>query len=306
MAVDVDRAIQLNRKYMAAQNLGWQSRYQQVAQLLGFSSFSPDAHSFALAVARWQQQQQPPLASDGIIGPKTWARMQAVLAPHVGAPGVPPGPQSFAPAVPGSARLDPMLVARNRTIEQALLREADAYLARGDFRWFFTYAHGRITAQINANLIRFQRPNELMRLNIHFAEQFIRAIGGQPHDRWREAFRRCELLRTHAADNVFLVGEVEFCSAAMARVHISIDLAAALREVGCIPPSDYGNMLVFVNQGALAAAARYRGRYVGTAEVILQQLTAPLVDLEVKVWRNAAYQNVCGQPVPDPAPSFVR
>ena len=86
------------------------------------------------------------------------------------------GPQSFAPAVPGIERLDPVLVNRNRQIETTLLSEAAALRQKGDFRWFFTLAHAEITKLINKNISAFQRPNALMRLNISFSEQFVRAL----------------------------------------------------------------------------------------------------------------------------------
>jgi len=69
----------------------------------------------------------------------------------------------------------------------------------------------------------------------------------------------------------------------MASVHIQIDLSAAIREVGCIPPQDYGNMLVFVNRGSIAALVKLRGKAVAAAEAMLQYLVAPMIDLEVKV-----------------------
>jgi hypothetical protein len=215
-----------------------------------------------------------------------------------------PGPQTFAPAVPGTEALDPALVARSHLIETTLLREAESLRQRGDFRWFFTSAHAQITRLINKNIRSFQRPNALMRLNISFAEQFVRALWGQPHTSWRRAFSTCMALQNNAETNHLLVGEVEFCGAAMANVHIHIDLTDAINTVGCIPPEDYGNMLVFVNQGALTAAVALRGRAIGALEMMLQQLIAPMVDLEVKAWRNAAYRDICQIPVPDPNPAF--
>jgi hypothetical protein len=101
------------------------------------------------------------------------------------------------------------------------------------------------------------------------------------------------------------MGEVEFCGAAMANVHIHMDLASALEEVGCIPPEDYGNVLIFVNRGALAALVRLRGRAIGAAQLMFGQLAAPWVNFEVKVWRNAVYENACGINVPDPTPGFL-
>ncbi len=90
----------------------------------------------------------------------------------------------------------------------------------------------------------------------------------------------------------------------MANVHINVDLAAALREVGCIPPADYGSMLVFVNRGNLAATVRYRDRAVGAAETILQNFLGPMLDLDVQAWRNAAYQRICNTAVTPVQPGF--
>jgi hypothetical protein len=59
-------------------------------------------------------------------------------------------------------------------------------------------------------------------------------------------------------------------------------------------------MLVFVNRGALAALARLRGRALGAAEAILQQLGGPVTGLDVKAWRNSAFQKVCATDVPPP------
>lgn len=214
------------------------------------------------------------------------------------------GPQSFAPSIPGTEQLDSILVKRNQLIETTLLNEAESLRRKGDLRWFFTLAHAEITRLINKNLSAFQRPNALMRLNISFAEQFVRALWGQPHDGWKRAFRACEALQNNSTSNPLLLGEVEFCGAAMASIHIHVDLSQAINEVGCIPPEDYSNMLIFVNHGALAAAVRLRGRALGAAEILMQQLVAPMLDLEVKAWRNSVYTKICAIPVPDPSPGF--
>jgi hypothetical protein len=214
------------------------------------------------------------------------------------------GPQTFAGAQPGTERIDCALMDRNRVIEQDLLNSAEALYRAGDLRWFFSYAHGMITQQINRNISAFQRPNALMRLNIHFAESFIRALDAQPHAAWKRAFSLCQALQRGASATSALVGEAELCGAAMANVHIHVDLTTGLRDVGCIPPADYGNMLVFLNRGSLAALVRLRGRTLGAAEAMLQQIAAPLLNLEVKAWRNAAFENVCNAAVPPVEASF--
>lgn len=197
--------------------------------------------------------------------------------------------------------INELLRQRNLVLERALLDAADAYYAAEDIRWFFAYSHGMITRQINRNLAIFEDPNSLLTLNIHFAEEFVRAIDGGGHERWKQAFRACRALQ----DNGTLVlGEVEACAARMADVHIHVDLVAALRDVGCISARDYGNMLVFVNRGALAATNKLRGQVIGTAATMIMQIVGPLLDLDVKAWRNAAFEAACGRLVPDPDSPF--
>jgi hypothetical protein len=201
------------------------------------------------------------------------------------------GPQSFADTVPGSETIDPVLAERNAQIERSLLNAADEYYKQGDLRWFFTYSHGAITRQINKNILAFERPNALLRLNIHFAEEFLRALYGQPHEQWRRAFQEC-------ADKWL----TERCGKLMANVHINIDLSAALNEVGCIPPADYGNMLVSVNQGAHEALVRLRGRAIAATERLI---IGSYMDNVVRAWRNAAFAKACNASVPAPANDFA-
>jgi hypothetical protein len=197
--------------------------------------------------------------------------------------------------------IDDLLRQRNLVLERALLDAADAYYAAEDIRWFFAYSHGMITKQINRNLAIFEDPNGLLTLNIHFAEEFVRAIDGGGHERWKEAFRVCHALQEHGE---YVPGQVEACAARMADVHIHVDLVAALRDVGCISARDYGNMLVFVNRGALAATNKLRGHIVGTAATMIMQIVGPLMDLDVKAWRNAAFEAACGRKVPNPDSPF--
>jgi len=87
-----------------------------------------------------------------------------------------PGPQSFAPAIPGSIKIGPIYLHRNLQIERTLLSEVQLLYDRGDLRWFFTKAHGEITKLISENLWELQRPDAMLMLNIHFAEEFVRAL----------------------------------------------------------------------------------------------------------------------------------
>jgi hypothetical protein len=216
------------------------------------------------------------------------------------------GPQSFDEAQPGTEPVDPELLSHNRAIAAQLRLIADDFYRRGDFRWFFTYANSQVARQIVDNVSVFQRPNALLRLNIHFAEAYLRAAEGNGSDVWRQAFEICSRLEIASEVVDELRGEVELCGATMASVHIQVDLANALEAVGCIPPADFSNMLVLANRGALAALVRLRGRAVGAAEAMLNALVGPALGLDVKAWRNAAYQSVCNTPVPPVERGFGR
>ena len=89
--IDIERAVRLNRYY--GRRLRWEAQQDRILRLLGFHDPDPDESTFAKAVARWQADRQG-LTPDGIIGPKTWRRMRAVLAP---APAPAPVPPADAP-----------------------------------------------------------------------------------------------------------------------------------------------------------------------------------------------------------------
>ncbi len=58
-----------------ARRLGWTDRFQQISQKIGFTNMSPGPEAFAEGVFRWQSSH-PPLKADGMLGPKTWERME--------------------------------------------------------------------------------------------------------------------------------------------------------------------------------------------------------------------------------------
>lgn len=76
-AVRVDDAVRKNRFYAAS--LGWGARIFDVQQALGFKDVSPDERLLAESVARWQATRG--LSVDGVIGPRTWRALKAVLQP---------------------------------------------------------------------------------------------------------------------------------------------------------------------------------------------------------------------------------
>jgi hypothetical protein len=54
--------------------LGWGRRFAQIADLLGFHDRSPGEQEFVEAISRWQRTNH--LSDDGIVGPKTWSRLE--------------------------------------------------------------------------------------------------------------------------------------------------------------------------------------------------------------------------------------
>lgn len=244
--MNIERAIARNRHHMSKAQIGWVDRYDEIVHLVGFRMVTPSEFSFAEEVGRWQRDHG--LNPDGIIGPTTWERMQPLLGQGLGGGQrllqPPPGPQTFAGARPGEISVDRSLLGQNREIENGLFLASRNYLQNGDLRWFFALAHATITQQINDNIGRFQRPNALIRLNLHFAQAFLRAVNSLEGEEWKQAFRVCQALQRGSEETMALVGETEICAGAMADVHIFIDLKRAIREVGCIPPEDYGNVQI--------------------------------------------------------------
>jgi hypothetical protein len=208
--------------------------------------------------------------------------------------------------------LDDTLLSKNQLLAAQLMKRAALYRKQDDLRWFFTYAHGRISEQINLHIRAFERPNALIRLNMHFGSEYLRAISGLPHDQWKEGFLACKVIQT--VDVVLktqpnapfgLPLETEACGAVMANIHIQIDLKNALSQVGCIPAQDYGNVLLFVQNGADDAIKQLQGEIPGTIEVALKSRLPDWLQMEKK-WRNAVYEEVCQVPVPDPVPNFAK
>ena len=68
--IDVARAVR--RNLIHAARLGWASRQEEVALMVGIDDPAP-TEEFAEAVAVWQAEEG--LEVDGIVGPKTWARI---------------------------------------------------------------------------------------------------------------------------------------------------------------------------------------------------------------------------------------
>lgn len=76
---DLAKAVRWNPHY--ARQTGWPTRQNQVFYELGYHDRVPTAEEFAQAVYTWQRAHSP-LVADGILGPRTWARMEPVVRKH--------------------------------------------------------------------------------------------------------------------------------------------------------------------------------------------------------------------------------
>lgn len=215
--------------------------------------------------------------------------------------------------------IDQTLLARTKQLD-TLFERAIARLAAGptvDLRIFFTMAHGFITRQIGNHIDLFSSPNPLMRLNDSFATTYLKALDGSPHSDWQRAFRVCKAERDAMMSGfigqIFLSPVVtEACGACMAHVHITRDLRDALKSVPGVDPQDYGNVLIFVEEGNIFAETQLRGRAMGAAAVMVEQALLPVgplfskqLNFDVKQWRNDVYRDCYGKDVPDPSSAFA-
>ncbi|MGH2733646.1 MAG: peptidoglycan-binding domain-containing protein [Actinomycetota bacterium] len=75
-SVDIDRAMRRNRDY--SRSLGWGAYASTISRLIGFATSFPSERQFAGATGRWQRAQGG-LVVDGILGPRSLARMESAL-----------------------------------------------------------------------------------------------------------------------------------------------------------------------------------------------------------------------------------
>jgi len=221
------------------------------------------------------------------------------------------------------ASVDRELLDRNLRMQTDLWHVSERYRTAADARWMFAFAHFRITQQINQALIAspwvFREPNALLRFNLAFASAFMTAVSVMVTPPWKKAFAECafaESVRSinaahwptlsttssEAIANRDNASAVLVCAVAMANAHINTDIVNALRNIGCIDRNDYGNILLFVEQGAKDAICRLQGLVLGSTMNYLKQLMLPLDE----IWRNAVYEQYCGRPVPRVETAFLQ
>lgn len=209
------------------------------------------------------------------------------------------------------ATVDQQLMAQTLTLINQFDQAAARLEKAKDTRVFFTWSHGYITKKIYKCITLFNNPNSLLRLNLLFATDFIRAISGQPHGKWGNAFDACSGVK-NVRDAGF-VGEVfyrggsfEICAACMAKVHINQDLKNALLKEKEVDDQDYGNVLILVNEGHFYAEKKLRGTGRATVFVMATILATKELKMSAELWRNQAFQEAYGRDVPKPTEDFGR
>lgn len=73
--LNLPKAVKNNPIYARSTKPRWDQRFYQVARELGFVNQTPSAQAFAEAVFRWQKSQSG-LDADGMLGPKSWAKLE--------------------------------------------------------------------------------------------------------------------------------------------------------------------------------------------------------------------------------------
>ena len=200
-------------------------------------------------------------------------------------------------------------VTLDKRFQSAIVRLASA--PELDLRIFFTMAHGYITSKIAMHAQLLKNPNSLMRLNESFATTYLKAINGAPHADWQKAFQLCKAESSMVQSSIVgLIFEgfiaAEKCGACMAAVHIKRDLLYALNLVKDVDAQDYGNILVFVQEGNIYAETQLRGRAMGSAIVMMGALFVKRLNLDVRQMRNEVFTKAYGIDVPVPSQAFIK
>ncbi|MDJ0641373.1 MAG: hypothetical protein QNJ15_01015 [Erythrobacter sp.] len=178
-----------------------------------------------------------------------------------------------------------------------------------DYRWFFTNSHAYITRQIHRHINLFKKPNDLMRLNSLFARDFLRSFK-TPHGRWKDAYEVCAGYKD-AREAGFLSMlrydsfSYEGCAACMAQVHITQDLRKALQQERGVSEVDYGNVLVFVNEGHFYSTKLLFGTGPAALRITGQLPIINFLGTTAERWRNEAWRSVMKTNVPKPTKDFT-
>ncbi len=75
MTLELKKAAKWNPYYSRNTSPPWKNRFDQVITELGFTRMSPGPDAFAEAVYNWQKVQSG-LVADGVLGPKSWQKLE--------------------------------------------------------------------------------------------------------------------------------------------------------------------------------------------------------------------------------------
>lgn len=203
------------------------------------------------------------------------------------------------------------LLRLNRKLVDDLTQAAES---QNDLRQLFTRMHLEISRLIIKHIGLFETPKSLLRVNLHFTNTYLRAANSERvSPEWQEAFDLCkkwdETLSDPAASgsdpfsaaNRAMQAQIA-CTRKMGEVHITEDINSALlatsRDGKCtLSTRDFGNMMELVRNGTNTALQDS----LGDIAVAVKKWLIPEYE---KAWRNAVFQTVCGEPVPEVEPWF--
>ena len=87
--LNLKQATKNNLIYAWTTKPAWKERFYQITNELGFFDQTPSAEAFAQSVYQWQNRQ-PGLTADGILGPKSWAKLEPKTRYSIGVNAPPP------------------------------------------------------------------------------------------------------------------------------------------------------------------------------------------------------------------------
>jgi len=225
------RAVRLNRQY--ARLLGWQSHFDRIVRLLGFTTCTPGEQEFAEAVARWQKSQN--LVPDGVIGLDTWSRMRVAMAPS-------PCPHSLADAVAIERQAALATLRKSAHVAQSFTAFLGGLSARGRFqrtvldnKYWFAKLYELITYYEIREMHRFEHPAFVLHFIPIFYDMYYEALQnyrnrqyGRVSSLWMQHFRVAGRPRWDSVSG--FLNEVKVSIVTGVSAHINGDMARALER----------------------------------------------------------------------------
>jgi hypothetical protein len=210
------------------------------------------------------------------------------------------------------------LLDKNRETIDELEKIAAEQKKNVDPRLMFTRIHTEISRGIIHNIKLFEKPKPLLRLNSHFAGDYIIALKDpKSFPNWKRAFDLCaaaadpqiQMANPNYSASTALpydTGALQQCVEVMGDVHININIRSALvatSENGkcTVSTKDFGNMLDLIERGGAKVLDE---TFFWPANLVAKAAKKHVLPAVEKRWRNSTFTSICGEAVPDPEETF--